>query len=108
MNPLTAWGVLFSMLLAATHGTAFGQIRFSKNLLKNDAAWFHSDEARRIAESVLQYQSPQGGWPKPLFYGLLWNLAPEFVSDPRFVTLPNPPVLKSWQSDNVNSVTQAG
>ena len=43
---------------------AHGQVRFNENLLKRDAEWFRSDEARAIADSVLQYQSPQGGWPK--------------------------------------------
>lgn len=40
------------------------QVRFDKNLLKRDDAWFRSDEAKAIADSVVQYQSPQGGWPK--------------------------------------------
>jgi len=44
--------------------TAMGQVRFSKNLLKKNDAWFRSDEAKAIADSVIQYQSPQGGWPK--------------------------------------------
>lgn len=37
---------------------------WSNELLKNDNAWFASDDARTIANSVIQYQSPQGGWPK--------------------------------------------
>ena len=40
------------------------QMRFSKNLLRKSDEWFRSDEAKSIAESVIQYQSPQGGWPK--------------------------------------------
>ncbi|WP_237228881.1 pectate lyase [Rubinisphaera sp. JC750] len=43
---------------------ARAEVEFSKNLLKKNDAWFQSDEARKIADSVLQYQSPQGGWPK--------------------------------------------
>ena len=43
---------------------AMGQVRFSKNLLKKNDDWFRSDEAKTIADSVIQYQSPQGGWPK--------------------------------------------
>ncbi|MGB7329457.1 MAG: pectate lyase, partial [Rubripirellula sp.] len=43
---------------------ALAQIRFDKNLLKRDDSWFRSDEAKAIADSVIQYQSPQGGWPK--------------------------------------------
>ena len=41
-----------------------GQVRFGKNLLKKDDDWFRSEQAREIADSVIQYQSPQGGWPK--------------------------------------------
>jgi hypothetical protein len=37
---------------------------WSKEFLKNDNAWFASDNARAIANSVIQYQSSQGGWPK--------------------------------------------
>ncbi|MFO7657290.1 MAG: pectate lyase [Bacteroidales bacterium] len=37
---------------------------WSKEFLKNDNAWFASDDARSIANSVIQYQSSQGGWPK--------------------------------------------
>ena len=50
------------VLLAAA--IAGAQVRFSDNLLKKDDAWFRSDEAKAIADSVIQYQSPQGGWPK--------------------------------------------
>jgi PelA/Pel-15E family pectate lyase len=32
--------------------------------LKRDAAWYESDDARRIAENVLLYQRESGGWPK--------------------------------------------
>ena len=32
--------------------------------LRMDAAWFGTEEAREIADSVMQYQSPEGGWPK--------------------------------------------
>jgi PelA/Pel-15E family pectate lyase len=32
--------------------------------LSRDAAWYASDAARAIADSVIQYQSPEGGWPK--------------------------------------------
>jgi PelA/Pel-15E family pectate lyase len=32
--------------------------------LKNSDQWFAGDDARRIAESILSYQSTLGGWPK--------------------------------------------
>jgi PelA/Pel-15E family pectate lyase len=34
------------------------------DVLKRDAAWYESDDARRIAENVLLYQRESGGWPK--------------------------------------------
>lgn len=34
-----------------------------RNVLRQDPAWYGSDEARRIAGNMLQYQSPEGGWP---------------------------------------------
>lgn len=37
---------------------------WSRNVLKKDDSWYGSDEARTLADSVIQYQSPQGGWPK--------------------------------------------
>jgi PelA/Pel-15E family pectate lyase len=40
------------------------RLRWSENLLKQTSTWFASAEARAIADSVIQYQSPQGGWPK--------------------------------------------
>ncbi|MBX3426153.1 MAG: pectate lyase [Pirellulales bacterium] len=43
---------------------AWGEVRFSRNLLKQEDAWFRTDEARAVADSVIQYQSPHGGWPK--------------------------------------------
>ncbi len=41
-----------------------GQYIWNSNYLKNDAAWFTSDDAKAIADSVIQYQSQYGGWPK--------------------------------------------
>ena len=34
------------------------------DVLKRDAAWYGSDDARRIADNVLLYQRDTGGWPK--------------------------------------------
>ena len=34
------------------------------DVLKRDAAWYASDDARRIAENLLLYQRDTGGWPK--------------------------------------------
>jgi PelA/Pel-15E family pectate lyase len=40
------------------------QIRWSDELLRQQPEWYASGEARAVADSVIQYQSPQGGWPK--------------------------------------------
>lgn len=56
--------ILVAAISPLAADSTLAQVRFSNNLLKNDDAWFHSDEAASIAASVLQYQSPQGGWPK--------------------------------------------
>jgi PelA/Pel-15E family pectate lyase len=37
---------------------------WSSDFLEMDVAWYGSNEARQIADSVVQYQSSQGGWPK--------------------------------------------
>lgn len=39
-------------------------IRWGGGVLSRDAEWYASPAARAVAESVIQYQSPQGGWPK--------------------------------------------
>ncbi|MFC0781089.1 pectate lyase [Flavobacterium sp. HJSW_4] len=38
--------------------------RWSEIIRKNDASWFASAEAKKIAENVLLYQRDIGGWPK--------------------------------------------
>ncbi|TWU63047.1 Pectic acid lyase [Crateriforma conspicua] len=52
------------LILIVSGKSTDAQIRFDKNLLRNDDAWFQSDVARAVADNVIQYQSPQGGWPK--------------------------------------------
>lgn len=37
---------------------------WDSSIIKRDASWFASAEARAVADSVLQYQSAEGGWPK--------------------------------------------
>ena len=39
-------------------------VRWGTQILNRDASWFASSEARAVADAVLQYQSPEGGWPK--------------------------------------------
>src|SRR5689334_12205600 len=38
--------------------------RWGDSLLSRANDWYVSDEARRVADNVLQYQSTQGAWPK--------------------------------------------
>lgn len=40
------------------------EVKWNNNILMNDEAWFASNEAQAMANSVIQYQSSQGGWPK--------------------------------------------
>jgi len=40
------------------------KIRWGDTALRQKPEWYASTEARAIADSVIQYQSPQGGWPK--------------------------------------------
>ena len=52
-------------LLAVTRGFAFLEaIGWGEAALQQQQAWYRSTEARAVANSVVQYLSPQGGWPK--------------------------------------------
>ncbi|MFK7982005.1 MAG: pectate lyase, partial [Saprospiraceae bacterium] len=37
---------------------------WSSDILGQEEAWFASNDAKALANSVLQHQSQQGGWPK--------------------------------------------
>jgi PelA/Pel-15E family pectate lyase len=37
---------------------------WGKHVLDHDGAWYASDDAKTLADNVVKYQSPQGGWPK--------------------------------------------
>ncbi len=50
--------------LAATSRGAEPPARWSDEYLKHPAEWYASAAARAVADSVIQYQSPHGGWPK--------------------------------------------
>lgn len=69
MKPFhTAWTariILWIGLASAVPGAlAQGTIRWGTDLLKRPADFYKSADAGKVADSVLQYQSPQGGWPK--------------------------------------------
>ena len=38
--------------------------RWGARFLEREPGWYASAEARRVADSVLRHQSPEGGWPK--------------------------------------------
>ena len=40
------------------------QVRWGADVLAQKPDWYASAAARAVADSVLQYQSPEGGWPK--------------------------------------------
>src|SRR5688500_2630667 len=53
-----AFTLLMSSFLTCTYGAAVAAH------LKNNDDWFRSDEAKRIAASILSWQTPRGDWPK--------------------------------------------
>lgn len=53
---------LLAMLLTCV--MALGVDASPRDYLKKPPEWFVTDEARRIADSVLSFQSDLGGWPK--------------------------------------------
>jgi PelA/Pel-15E family pectate lyase len=55
---------LLALVFAFTISLHAAEARWHPNVLKQPKDWFRSQEARSVADSVLQYQSPQGGWPK--------------------------------------------
>ena len=57
-------GTLFGLPTTTQGADALGAMRWDKAVLKQQPEWYGSAEARAVADSVIQYQSPQGGWPK--------------------------------------------
>lgn len=53
--------VLLILIISTAAGAAGSGAR---NYLGRSDDWFASPDARRIAESILSFQSPLGGWPK--------------------------------------------
>lgn len=54
--------LLFSISFAVNAQNTFK--KWPDIIRKNDASWFGTDEAKKIAENVLLYQRDIGGWPK--------------------------------------------
>jgi PelA/Pel-15E family pectate lyase len=63
-HPLIAVVVAALCILAGTVHGAEGLTRWGQDVLKQKPEWYDSAAARAVADSVVQYQSPQGGWPK--------------------------------------------
>ena len=57
-------GMLIGLLAISQSSIALGAIRWGEAVLRQQPQWYNSAEARAVADSVIQYQSPQGGWPK--------------------------------------------
>jgi len=57
-------GMLIGLLAVIQGSVALGAIRWGEAVLRQQPEWYGSAEARAVADSVMQYQSPQGGWPK--------------------------------------------
>lgn len=51
------------VLAALLPGAAVGAVRWNE-INRQPAAWYGGDEARLVAESIVQYQTKEGGWPK--------------------------------------------
>ncbi len=52
------------MLIAAGLAGADTQVRWGKAILRQEPGWYASPGLRTIADNVIRWQSPQGGWPK--------------------------------------------
>ena len=61
---MLASGAVALALALGTAGNAAAQTRWSAEFLQRERGWYASTDARAIADNVLRYQSPQGGWPK--------------------------------------------
>jgi PelA/Pel-15E family pectate lyase len=58
--------LVFSPLTASAQETTppAARIRWNEAILRQKLDWYASAEARAVADSVIQHQSSQGGWPK--------------------------------------------
>jgi PelA/Pel-15E family pectate lyase len=63
MKPFALFLALAVCLPGSILTSAAAKVRWSAALRQSDT-WYASPEARTLAESVLRYQTPDGGWPK--------------------------------------------
>ena len=55
---------VFVMGIFLCYASAQNPKRWSDDVLDYGKAWYSSANAKSLADSVIQYQSPEGGWPK--------------------------------------------
>lgn len=66
MRRLAALGFAATLVLLPSAGWAQpdASIRWNSGVIAQAPDWYASLQARRMADSVIAHQSPQGGWPK--------------------------------------------
>lgn len=64
MNSSIAYGRLLAALAGVSAFAAAAPAPWSSAYLRHPLAWYASPDARAVADSVVQYQSTRGGWPK--------------------------------------------
>ena len=69
------------VLLAGLPGVLSAAVSWTA-VNRQPAAWYATDEARAIAASVVQYQTPEGGWPKN--HDMTQPPTAEFLADTKF------------------------
>ncbi|MGO9470634.1 MAG: pectate lyase [Isosphaeraceae bacterium] len=64
-TPRFRFGAMLAvMLIAAEFTAADTQVPWGKAILRQKPEWYASAKAGAIADNVIRWQSPQGGWPK--------------------------------------------
>lgn len=56
--------VTFGLLVLIQNSAAADPLRWGEGILRQKPEWYGAVEARRAADNVLLYQSPNGAWPK--------------------------------------------
>ncbi len=57
-------GVIASLLVVSQCSIVSAQVRWGSSVSQQKPEWYSSEEARAAADTVLLYQSREGGWPK--------------------------------------------
>lgn len=89
LSPFVALlGTAASAVYAASAPSA-APVAWGSAIVQRDSAWYASEQAREIADSVLQYQSKEGGWPKNTDLAIPPRSAADIPSDGRENTFDN-------------------